>query len=125
MTRRMGSQKCKSQKMVIGIKQNVPCGQETDSPHASSDRNIIRRAFVKYVTAAIGIVGLSVSGAASVSGQESGATVFQGGTVLTVDEEFSVAEAFAVKGNKILAVGSDADVRVAAGPNAKIVDLVQ
>ena len=50
-------------------------------------------------------------------------TVFTGGNVLTVDADFSVAEAMAVRGNRILAVGSDAEVRKAAGDAAKIVDL--
>ncbi len=50
-------------------------------------------------------------------------TVFTGGTVLTVDSKFSQAEAIAIRGNKILTVGTDAQVRAAAGENAKIVDL--
>jgi len=55
--------------------------------------------------------------------QEQGATVFTGGTVLTVDADFSEVEAIAVRGNRILAVGTDASVRRAAGDDAKIVDL--
>jgi predicted amidohydrolase YtcJ len=50
-------------------------------------------------------------------------TVFTGGTVLTVDADFSEAEAIAVRGNRILAVGTDAKVRKAAGNSAKIVNL--
>jgi predicted amidohydrolase YtcJ len=55
--------------------------------------------------------------------QEQATTVFTGGTVLTVDDDFSEAEAIAVRGNRILAVGNDAEVREAAGDGAKIVDL--
>ena len=55
--------------------------------------------------------------------EEQAAIVFTGGTVLTVDAEFSAAEAIAVRGNRILAVGTDAAVREAAGNGAKIVDL--
>ena len=50
-------------------------------------------------------------------------TVFTGGTVLTVDSKFSQTEAIAIRGNKILAVGTDAQVRDAARENAKIIDL--
>ena len=50
-------------------------------------------------------------------------TVFTGGTVLTVDRRFSQAEAIAIRGNQILAVGSDATVRAAAGADAQVVDL--
>ena len=43
--------------------------------------------------------------------------------VLTVDKNFSAAEAIAVTGNKIIAVGSDADVKKLAGPNTQVLDL--
>lgn len=55
--------------------------------------------------------------------QAAATTVFTGGTVLTVDRRFSQAEAIAIRGNRILAVGRDADVRAAAGPGAKVVGL--
>lgn len=54
---------------------------------------------------------------------EAKATVFLGGTVLTVDKDFSEAQALAVRGNKIIAVGTEVDVRRAAGKGAAIVDL--
>ncbi|MEP4077435.1 amidohydrolase [Haloferula sp.] len=52
-----------------------------------------------------------------------GTTVFTGGTVLTVDDNFSEAEAIAIRDNRILAVGTDAEVRDAAGDGATVVDL--
>ena len=55
--------------------------------------------------------------------QDEAATVFTGGTVLTVDADFSEAQAIAIRGNRILAVGTDAAVRKAAGDGAKIIDL--
>ena len=55
--------------------------------------------------------------------QEPATTVFTGGKVLTVDADFSEAGAIAIRANRILAVGADADVRQAAGDGAKIVDL--
>ncbi|MBK8865217.1 MAG: amidohydrolase [Betaproteobacteria bacterium] len=55
--------------------------------------------------------------------QGAAATVFTGGTVLTVDRRFSQAEAIAIRGNRIVAVGSDAAVRAAAGAQAQVVDL--
>ena len=51
------------------------------------------------------------------------ARVFTGGTILTVDKDFSEAQAVAVRGNKILAVGSKAEVLQAAGSDAEVVDL--
>ncbi|NWF86131.1 MAG: amidohydrolase, partial [Bryobacteraceae bacterium] len=38
-------------------------------------------------------------------------TVFTGGTILTVDRSFSQAEAIAIRGRQIVAVGSNAQVR--------------
>lgn len=42
--------------------------------------------------------------------------------VATVDEQFSLAEAVAVRGEKILAVGKNADIAKLAGPNTRVVD---
>ncbi len=55
--------------------------------------------------------------------QEAVTTVFSGGTIMTVDEKFSEAQAIAIRGNRIIAVGSKADVRSAAGAGAVEVDL--
>jgi len=45
------------------------------------------------------------------------------GKVLTVDPENSVAQAVAVKGNRILMVGGDEEVRGTAGDKTKVIDL--
>ncbi|MCU0814894.1 MAG: amidohydrolase family protein [Burkholderiaceae bacterium] len=50
-------------------------------------------------------------------------TVFTGGAILTVDRAFSQAEAMAIRGNRIVAVGTDAQVRAAAGAGAKVIEL--
>lgn len=50
-------------------------------------------------------------------------TVFTGGTVLTVDRAFSQAEAIAIRGSRIVAVGTDAQVRAAAGAGSKVIEL--
>lgn len=104
--------------------QTLPAKAISNSTRDNSNSTISRRKFVKFGTAAIGIAGLSISELSAATCQETEkATVFKGGSVLTVDDEFSVAEAFAIKGNKILAVGSEADVLAAAGSNATIVDV--
>lgn len=50
-------------------------------------------------------------------------TVFVNGNILTVDAEFSVVEAMAIQGNRILAVGSTAEVLQRAGDGAAQIDL--
>ncbi len=49
--------------------------------------------------------------------------VFLNGKIVTVDAEFSLAEALAVRGERLLAVGSDEVVRKLAGPGTVVVDL--
>ena len=49
--------------------------------------------------------------------------VLYNGKVLTVDREFRVAEAVAVRDGRILAVGSDAEIRPLIGPRTRTVDL--
>ncbi|MHA1164837.1 MAG: amidohydrolase [Alphaproteobacteria bacterium] len=79
-----------------------------------------RRGFLKGGLAAAGVAGVWPTGARA---QEENTTVFTGGTVLTVDADFSEAEALAIRGNKILAVGREKDVRKAAGDSARIIDM--
>lgn len=49
--------------------------------------------------------------------------VLYGGTVLTVDRTFSKAEAIAIAGERILAVGATATIRALAGPATRQIDL--
>src|SRR5437879_3715496 len=42
--------------------------------------------------------------------------------VVTVDAKFSLAEAVAVRGGKIVAVGRDADVLKLRGPSTRVID---
>ncbi|HVL69699.1 MAG TPA: amidohydrolase family protein [Vicinamibacterales bacterium] len=45
------------------------------------------------------------------------------GKIITVDEQFTIAEAVAIRDGRILAVGSAADIRRLAGPQTRTVDL--
>ena len=93
------------------------CNWGIDFSHVS------RREFIRIVGAAS--LTAMLPGCSSepehASRQEQATTVFTGGTVMTVDAEFSEAEAIAVRGNRILAVGTDSEVREAAGDGATIV----
>lgn len=85
-----------------------------------------RRDFIKTGVAAASIAAL-LPGCSRTQEQgsqkEPETTVFTGGTVLTVDAEFSEWEAIAIRGNRILAVGTNVGVRKAAGNGAKVIDL--
>lgn len=72
-------------------------------------------------TAAATVLAASLPTGARAGGPS--ATVFTGGTILTVDADFSQAEAIAIRGNRIVAVGAIAAVRAAAGAGAAEIDL--
>ncbi|MDC7240980.1 MAG: amidohydrolase family protein [Spirochaetales bacterium] len=72
-----------------------------------------------------GIILLTVLLASCHTSKENRAEVkiFTGGTILTVDKDFSEAEAVAVKGNRIISVGRLRDVRRAVDGNYELIDL--
>jgi predicted amidohydrolase YtcJ len=51
--------------------------------------------------------------------------IFHNGEVLTADadRDFTIAEAVAVRGNKIFKVGSNTDIQRLVGPNTRVIDL--
>ena len=49
--------------------------------------------------------------------------ILHGGKIVTVDEAFSIAQAIAISGNKIVQVGADAEVLATQSPTTKLVDL--
>jgi len=50
-------------------------------------------------------------------------TVLRSGKIITVDKEFSIREAIAITGGRIVAVGSDAQIAPYVGSNTRVVDL--
>ncbi len=57
------------------------------------------------------------------SAQQTADTVLYNGKVLTVDSNFTIAQAVAVRGNRITAVGTNDEVLRLAGPNTLRIDL--
>jgi predicted amidohydrolase YtcJ len=49
--------------------------------------------------------------------------IITNGKVVTVDKNFSIAQAVAVKNEKIIAVGSNRDIKKLAGSNTEVIDL--
>jgi predicted amidohydrolase YtcJ len=58
-----------------------------------------------------------------VSAHRSADTVFTGGRVLTFDDASTVAEAIAVVGDRIAAVGAEQSVLALAGPISRVIPL--
>ena len=66
---------------------------------------------------------LLLPGWAVAAGDEPPEQVFFGGRIVTVDDAFSIAEAMAVRGERIAAVGGDAEILALAGPQTRRIDL--
>src|SRR5215471_16536933 len=49
--------------------------------------------------------------------------IFTNGKVVTVDSNFSIAQALAIKEGKLIAVGTNAEALALRGPNTKVLDL--
>jgi len=84
-----------------------------------------RKALVAYfASSTISLVCCIVLSAAWLAAQQKPADlILHNGKVLTVDSKFSIAQALAVTGNTITAVGSSEDVMKLAGPNTQVIDL--
>jgi len=71
------------------------------------------------------VVALALAGAVSTlpAQQPAPDVILSNGKIITVDERFSVAQAIAVRGDRIIAVGTDADVSRLATPATRRIDL--
>ena len=74
------------------------------------------------------IFSLTLAGATLVAGAQAPGgrpadLVLYNGRVITVDQGFSIAQAVAVAGDRIVAVGDDATVRAHAGAGTRTIDL--
>jgi predicted amidohydrolase YtcJ len=72
---------------------------------------------------ALGLIVVTSVLFATRAGAQSADTVFVNGKILTVDRQFSSAEALAVRDGKIALVGKTGDVRALAGPQTRVIDL--
>ena len=82
----------------------------------------MRYAFAGAAAALTLIAGTATS--PSVLAQPSAAdSIFTNGKIVTVDEQFRIAEAVAVRGDRIVAVGTAAEIGALRGPNTETIDL--
>src|SRR5437016_5059795 len=49
--------------------------------------------------------------------------VLSNGKIITVDERFTIAQAVAIKGDRVVAVGTNQEMNQLAGPNTRRIDL--
>jgi predicted amidohydrolase YtcJ len=78
-------------------------------------------------TATLAVVSVIVagSGAFLVLGAQQSApdVIFSGGKIITVDDRFSIAQAVAIQGDRIVAVGTNQEIGKLAGASTKKIDL--
>ena len=71
------------------------------------------------------LVTILVAGLAApvVYGQQAPDTILTNGKVITVDDQFRIAEAIAIRGDRFVAVGTNAEITELAGPNTERIHL--
>ena len=79
--------------------------------------------FVSVRTALVTATAILAAGCASSSSATPADLVLRNGTVVTMDSTTPQGQAVAVTGDKITAVGSDAEIQKYVGPNTKVIDL--
>ena len=92
---------------------------------STRNRHFVRRMLPLGCLAVIaGVLGWVSVSSAPLQGQEAPADlILRNGKIVTVDANFAIAQAVAVRGNQIAAVGTDAAVMPLAGPNSRVIDL--
>ena len=49
--------------------------------------------------------------------------ILSNGKIITVDDRFTIAQAVAIRGDRVLSVGTNQDIARLAGPNTRRIDL--
>ena len=81
-------------------------------------------------TVTVVVVGMLLAGAAAISmrsafaqGAITADLILSNGKIVTVDDRFTIAQAVAIKGNRIVAVGTNQEMDRLAAPNARRINL--
>src|SRR5262245_10078560 len=76
------------------------------------------------------VVAMLLAGAAAISmrsafaqGAVTADLILSNGKIVTVDDRFTIAQAVAIKGNRIVAVGANQEMDRLAAPNARRINL--
>src|SRR5262245_60176683 len=73
---------------------------------------------------ALGLLIFAACGGMTLRAQQSPPDVIlSNGKVITVDERFTIAQAVAIRGERIVAVGTNQELAALAGPNTRRIDL--
>ena len=79
---------------------------------------------MKRLILLLGLIGAVAGAAARLHVQQQPVdVVLTNGKIITVDNKFTIAQAIAIRGERLVAVGSNADISKLAGPNTRRIDL--
>jgi predicted amidohydrolase YtcJ len=76
----------------------------------------IQNRFLVLLTATVAVMPLAAQ-------QPAADLILSNGKVITVDDRFTIAQAVAIKGDRIIAVGTNQEIAQLAAPNARKIDL--
>lgn len=76
-----------------------------------------------WIVAAVAIAFVVLSERTAVAQQTASDFVLMNGKVITVDDRFTIAEAVAVRGERIIGVGTNEEITALAGTNTTVIDL--
>ena len=91
--------------------------------HTSETRPMKRRTSNGAITAAVLCLAVGTFQILRAQTPTAVDLVFSNGKIVTVDERFTIAQAVAVKGDRIVAVGSSQEIAKLAGLNTRTIDL--
>ena len=77
---------------------------------------------MRYVTSAA-LVAALLAGLSLTARAQNADTILVNGKIVTVDDRFTIAEALAVRGGRVVAVGTSADIDKLKGPQTHVMDL--
>jgi predicted amidohydrolase YtcJ len=83
----------------------------------------VKHSFVKRLAIAAGLTIVAVGSSVSARQQAQADLILTNGKIITVDERFSIAQAVAVRGDRIIAVGTNQEISRLASPGARRIDL--
>src|SRR5437763_16719890 len=69
------------------------------------------------------LVAVALSSAATSSTAQPADTILINGKIVTLDEQSSLVQALAIRGDKIIATGASADITKQAGAKTRVIDL--
>ena len=98
----------------------MPTLRQTRNP---GHRLIRRTALITLAMTALAACSANKLGTAPTATGEAADLVLRNGQVLTIDAGFSKAQAVAIRGDRILAVGSNAAMSAHTGPRTQVIDL--